>query len=60
VQGTDDTVVQFEEAVALSAVARAAGNRDVTVMRIDGADHSFKGNEIATLDAVLSWLRRRV
>lgn len=57
VQGTDDEVVQFEEAVALAAVARAAGNRDVTVIRIDGIGHSFKGGEIPTLDAVTSWLR---
>jgi dipeptidyl aminopeptidase/acylaminoacyl peptidase len=60
VQGTSDEVVEFEEAVALAGVARAAGNRDVTVMRIDGAGHSFKGHEIATLDAVISWLRKRV
>lgn len=60
VQGTSDDVVQFEEAVALAAVARAAGNRDVTVMRIDGAGHAFRDHEIATLDAVISWLRRRV
>jgi dipeptidyl aminopeptidase/acylaminoacyl peptidase len=60
VQGTSDEVVLFEEAVALSQVARAAGNRDVTVTRIDGAGHSFAGHEIETLDAVLSWLRRRV
>ena len=60
VQGTGDEVVRFEEAVALAGVARAAGNRDVTVLRIDEAGHSFKGHEIATLDAVLSWLRRRV
>ena len=60
VQGTGDEVVRFEEAVALAGVARSAGNRDVTVMRIDEAGHSFRGHEIATLDAVLSWLRRRV
>jgi dipeptidyl aminopeptidase/acylaminoacyl peptidase len=60
VQGTSDDVVQFEEAVALADVARAAGNRDVTVMRIDGAGHAFRGHEIATLDAVISWLRKRV
>jgi dipeptidyl aminopeptidase/acylaminoacyl peptidase len=60
VQGTEDQVVVFEEAVALADVARAAGNRDVTVIRIDGADHSFKNHDIATLDAVLSWLRHRV
>jgi hypothetical protein len=46
--------------VALARAAVAAGNPDVTVMRIDGADHSFKGHDIATLDAVLSWLRQRV
>lgn len=60
VQGTGDEVVRFEEAVALSDVARAAGNRDVTVSRIDGAGHAFKGHEIETLRAVTSWLRERV
>jgi len=60
VQGTSDEVVRFEEAVALAGVARAAGNRDVTVIRIDEAGHTFRGHEIATLDAVVSWLRRRV
>jgi dipeptidyl aminopeptidase/acylaminoacyl peptidase len=60
VQGTDDEVVQFEEAVALASVARTAGNRDVTVMRIDGAGHSFEDHEIDTLNAVTSWLRERV
>jgi pimeloyl-ACP methyl ester carboxylesterase len=59
VQGTGDEVVEFEEAVALARVARAAGNPDVTVIRIDEAGHTFAGHEIATLDAVLSWLRRR-
>ncbi len=59
VQGTDDEVVQFEEAVALASVARAAGNTDVTVIRIDGVGHSFKGGEIPTLDAVVAWLRKR-
>jgi len=60
VQGTSDDVVQFEEAVALAGVARAAGNRDVTVIRIDDAGHAFRGHEIATLDAVVSWLTTRV
>jgi pimeloyl-ACP methyl ester carboxylesterase len=59
VQGTGDAVVQFEEAVALARVARSAGNPDVTVIRIDDAGHAFRGHEIATLDAVISWLRRR-
>ena len=60
VQGTDDGVVRFEEAVALAGVARAAGNRDVTVIRIDEASHTFAGHEIETLGAVTSWLRERV
>ena len=60
VQGTGDEVVEFEEAVALAQVARQAGNRDVTVIRIDEAPHSFEGHEIETLHAVTSWLRERV
>lgn len=60
VQGTGDEVVAFEEAVALAGVARAAGNRDVTVIRLDGAPHSFDGHEIPTIQAVASWLRDRV
>ena len=59
VQGTEDEVVRFEEAVALASLARAAGNPDVTVIRIDGVGHSFAGGEIATLDAVIGWLRER-
>lgn len=59
VQGTDDEVVLFEEAVALARVARRAGNPDVTVMRIDGVGHAFRGGEIPTLDAVIGWLRER-
>jgi dipeptidyl aminopeptidase/acylaminoacyl peptidase len=59
VQGTDDEVVHFEEAVALARVARAAGNDDVTIIRIDGAGHSFKGHDIAIRDSVVGWLRRR-
>ncbi|MGD9695764.1 MAG: alpha/beta hydrolase family protein [Thermoleophilia bacterium] len=59
VQGTADEVVLFEEAPALAGVAEAAGNRDVTVIPIEGADHSFAGHEITTLDAVLPWLKRR-
>lgn len=60
VQGTGDEVVEFEEAVALAHVARTAGNRDVTVIRINDAPHSFEGHEIDTLHAVTSWLRERV
>lgn len=60
VQGTGDEVVEFEEAVALAGVARAAGNRDVTVIRIDEAPHSFDGHEIETLHAVISWLQARL
>lgn len=59
VQGTADEVVRFEEAVALADIARAAGNPDVTVIRIDGVGHSFVGGEIPTLDAVIAWLRQR-
>lgn len=60
VQGDADQVVAWEEAPRLAEVARGAGNQDVTVQCIEGADHSFKGHEIATLDAVLAWLRARV
>lgn len=59
VQGTADEVVSFEEAPALERAARAAGNRDVTVVPIEGATHSFDGHEITTLDAVLPWLKKR-
>lgn len=59
VQGTDDEMVIAEEAVALADVARRAGNRDVTLIRIDGGTHSFKGHEMATLDAVVGWVRAR-
>jgi pimeloyl-ACP methyl ester carboxylesterase len=57
VQGTEDEVVIPEEAVALADVARRAGNDAVTLIRVDGATHTFKGYEIATLDAVTGWVR---
>ena len=60
VQGTADEVVELDEAERLARVAREAGNADVTVARVEGAGHSFAGREIATLDAVTSWLRDRV
>jgi len=59
VQGTADEVVERGEAAALARVAREAGNDDVTVVTIDGVGHSFAGGEIAALEAVTSWLRRR-
>lgn len=59
VQGDADQVVEPGEAEALARVARDAGNRDVTVVAIEGVDHSFAGGEIPTLDAVTSWLRDR-
>jgi pimeloyl-ACP methyl ester carboxylesterase len=59
VQGADDEVVHPEEAERLAEVARAAGNLDVTVVPIAGVGHSFEGGEIATRDAVVSWLRKR-
>jgi dipeptidyl aminopeptidase/acylaminoacyl peptidase len=59
VQGTADDVVAYEEAERLAEVARAAGNRDVTVAAIEGVGHSFLGGEIAARDAVISWLRER-
>jgi dipeptidyl aminopeptidase/acylaminoacyl peptidase len=59
VQGTADEVVAYEEAERLAEVARAAGNSDVTVAPIEGVGHTFDGGEIATRDAVVSWLRGR-
>lgn len=59
VQGTADKVVFHREALELARVAREAGNPDVEVATLDGCDHSFKGYEIPTRDAVISWLRKR-
>jgi dipeptidyl aminopeptidase/acylaminoacyl peptidase len=59
VQGTADEVVALEEAEALARVAREAGNRDVTVVPVEGADHAFAGGEIPALNAVIGWLRER-
>ena len=58
VQGTDDEVVGVDEAEALARVARESGNRDVEVVHVEGAGHSFKGHEIFTRDTVIRWLRR--
>jgi acetyl esterase/lipase len=60
VQGNADEVVELDEAEALARVAREAGNRDVTVVTLDGVGHSFAGAEIALPEAVISWLRERV
>lgn len=58
VQGTDDWVVEPWEALELARVAREAGNDDVTVEWVEGADHSFAGYEMRTLEAITRWLRR--
>jgi alpha-beta hydrolase superfamily lysophospholipase len=58
-QGTADEIVEPSEPEALAEVARQAGNRDVTVVPVEGADHSFAGAEIPTLAAVIAWLRER-
>ncbi len=59
VQGTADTVVAPHEADRLAAVARAAGNQEVDVQWIDGADHFFTGSEVRVTQAVARWLDRR-
>lgn len=59
VQGDADEVVFHHEALDLARVARDAGNRDVEVITIPGATHSFEGREIPTRDAVIGWLRKR-
>jgi acetyl esterase/lipase len=59
VQGDADEIVEHAEAEALAAVARRAGNPDVTVATLPGVGHAFTGGEIGTLEAVTSWLRER-
>jgi pimeloyl-ACP methyl ester carboxylesterase len=59
IQGTSDEVVFPEEAGRLAQVARAAGNRDVELVWIDGADHAFSERDIPTIDAVVRWLDTR-
>jgi pimeloyl-ACP methyl ester carboxylesterase len=59
VQGDADEIVEHAEAEALAEVARGAGNPDVTVATLPGVGHGFAGGEIATLEAVTSWLRER-
>jgi alpha-beta hydrolase superfamily lysophospholipase len=56
-QGTADQVVHPEEAHALADLARAAGNRDVRLRFIEGADHFFKRREVVTIQALTRWLR---
>jgi dienelactone hydrolase len=58
VRGTRDTVVAPEEAGRLADVATAAGNHDVEVALIGGADHFFGGHELIVTDTVLRWLDR--
>lgn len=57
IQGTADTVVMPEEADQLAEVARDAGNADVTVRKIAGADHFFGGREVVTMQELLRWMR---
>lgn len=59
IQGTKDPVVDPGEAEALADVAREAGNQDVEVALIEGADHTFEGAEIATVETALGWLADR-
>jgi pimeloyl-ACP methyl ester carboxylesterase len=58
VQGTEDWVVEPWEATELARVAREAGNDDVTIEWIEGAEHSFAGHEMPTLAAITRWLKR--
>lgn len=60
VQGSEDTVVPPADADRLARVARAAGNADVEVAPIGGADHFFVGHEYAVTDTVIRWLNRWV
>jgi pimeloyl-ACP methyl ester carboxylesterase len=58
IQGTADFVVEPWEATELARVAREAGNADVDLAWIEGADHSFAGYEIPTLAAATRWLKK--
>lgn len=60
VQGTADTVVPSADADRLADVARAAGNPNVAVAPIAGADHFFGGHEYAVTDTVIRWLSQWV
>lgn len=60
VQGTSDTVVAPVEAEQLARVARAAGNTDVDVAWIEGADHFFHSREFDVTNVVVRWLNRWV
>lgn len=57
VQGTADETVRPEEAFALAHIARDSGNPDVEVRLVEGADHTFGGREVLTMNALLPWLR---
>jgi dipeptidyl aminopeptidase/acylaminoacyl peptidase len=59
VQGLADEVVHPHEAERLASVARAAGNADVEVVGIEGADHTFEGREQRVAEAVVGWLDSR-
>jgi pimeloyl-ACP methyl ester carboxylesterase len=59
VQGTKDEVVFPEEAARLAEVARGAGNEDVELVWIEGADHAFTNRDIPTIEAVVRWLDPR-
>jgi pimeloyl-ACP methyl ester carboxylesterase len=56
VQGTQDAVIEPREGEDLGAVARSAGNPDVTEVFL-AADHTFTGQHDALGDCIVRWLR---
>ncbi len=60
VQGTADSVVVPDEVERLAALARAAGNANVDIAWVEGADHFFRGQEFTVTDTVIRWLNQWV
>jgi len=55
--GTEDETVRAQEAEDLARLAREAGNPDVEVRLVEGADHTFGGHEVRTMNNLLPWIR---
>jgi pimeloyl-ACP methyl ester carboxylesterase len=56
VQGERDSIVEPQEGEDLAAVARSAGNRDVSQLFFD-ADHTFTDQHDALGQSIVEWLR---
>jgi pimeloyl-ACP methyl ester carboxylesterase len=56
VQAGDDLMIDPEEGHMLARFARKGGCPSAEVVMVPGADHVFRGHEVAVIDACSAWL----